>query len=80
MISIYISIWILRLAEYNFEIKYKQGTINANSDTLSRVKIHFNDNESMFAEAGSAIEERNENYEETQTQHSQDDNIYPGIL
>lgn len=71
--------WRLRLAEYDFDIKYKQGAINANADALSRVKINFNDNESILAEAGSTTREQSENNEETQTQHSQDNNVHPGI-
>ena len=31
--------WALRLAEYDFEIKYKRGDSNANADTLSRLPI-----------------------------------------
>lgn len=35
--------WRLRLAEYNYEVKYKKGKINTNADALSRVQIiHHN--------------------------------------
>ena len=29
--------WRLRLEEYDFEIKYKKGSINSNADALSRI-------------------------------------------
>jgi hypothetical protein len=31
--------WALRLAEYDFEMKYKRGDTNENADTLSRLPI-----------------------------------------
>lgn len=32
--------WKLRLAEFDFDIKYKQGSQNSNADALSRIKLN----------------------------------------
>jgi hypothetical protein len=39
--------WALRLAEYDFEIKYKKGEENTNADALSRLPsdVNINDTE-----------------------------------
>lgn len=44
--------WKIKLNEYNFEIKYKQGKSNTNADALSRIRAPFeiiNSNENIFA-------------------------------
>lgn len=72
----------LRLAEYDFEIKYKQGAINSNADALSRVKINCLDNESILPQIGSDCNEQVDmeiDCQDSLTQHSQDDNVHPGI-
>jgi len=33
--------WKIKLEEFNFEIRYKQGKLNANADALSRIKPSF---------------------------------------
>lgn len=72
--------WRLKLAEYNFEIKYKQGSINSNADALSRIKINFTEDDSIVPQIGSVIINQPEvENAETQTQHSQEDNLHPGI-
>jgi hypothetical protein len=37
--------WALRLAEYDFEIKYKKGEENTNADALSRLPSDANMND-----------------------------------
>lgn len=36
--------WRLKLAEYDFDVQYKKGKANTNSDALSRIQIlyHYN--------------------------------------
>ena len=44
--------WKIKLEEFNFEIKYKQGKLNSNADALSRIKPSFtivNTQENIFS-------------------------------
>lgn len=44
--------WRLRLAEYDYEIKYKPGKQNCNADALSRIKLNALDDTSMAVNIG----------------------------
>ncbi|KAJ2947350.1 hypothetical protein O0L34_g17078 [Tuta absoluta] len=39
--------WGLKLAEYNYDVVYKKGSLNTNADALSRAKIYHNSIESL---------------------------------
>jgi len=65
--------WRLRLEEFDYEIKYKNGKQNTNADALSRVEINNNEsNESMVNNV--------DDIESIDTIHSEEENIGDGIF
>lgn len=59
--------WRLRLQEYDFEIKYKNGKQNTNADALSRIKLHVlgSDEDGLSMEVN--LDEKEQRPEKSQT-------------
>ena len=50
--------WKIKLDEYNFEIKYKEGKLNVNADALSRIRIPMEiieTNENIFEKENNIV-------------------------
>ena len=60
--------WVNELADFNFEIRYRPGKLNADADTLSRIPVSFEDymqscsevvNQNVLDAISSSIQETN---------------------
>ena len=60
--------WVTELADFNFEIRYRSGKLNAEADTLSRMPVSFEDymqscsevvNQNVLDAISSSIQETN---------------------